>query len=235
MNRLLFFLFTSILYPTFVLGFVCPNIRLDKNFPNNNPVNKAKRLSMKNVPVQHQTLGICYSYAATQLIDAQRHYNSPDKEISSPVFTAVNHTDNWSDGGIKLKNGKPNYPFEGGALCSAYNSAKVLGVCPKADIEKFYTDKGYTEASFFKIIYDAEKRFKENSGKIYQEKHEELKVAAKDATILNPISLIDFLGTAYNKVEEADQEIAACASNSMDLLYSDLENIFGTALKHFLI
>lgn len=229
-NRFFIILFISILSSGIALGFVCPNIRLDKNFPNNNPVNKANRLSMKNVPVQHQTLGICYSYAATQLIDAQRHHDSPDKEISSPVFTAVNHTSNWSDGGIKLKNGKPNYPFEGGSLCKAYDSAKSVGVCPKADIEKFYTDKGYTEASFFKIIYDAEKRFKINSGQVYKEKNREIRVAAEDTTILNPVSVIRFLGTAYNKSAEADKEVAACASNSMDLLYSDLENIFGTAL-----
>lgn len=209
-------------------------MRLDKNFPNNKPENKAKILSMKGIPVQHQTLGICYAYAATQMVDAVRKTHQrvfgkkPDNHISSPVFTAINHTSNWSHGGVTLTNGSPDYPFEGGSLCDAFESAQSVGTCPKANIEKFYIDKGMTEKEFFNLLYEAEKKIMDvqvkewSSHTVFKRPEGADTVWDQTAYVRNRIN--------YLEVSSSNRVIESCSNDIRDQLYEDLEGIFGSLM-----
>ena len=116
---------------------------------------------MQNVPVQHQKLGVCYAYAAAQLVDAVRHKRQLEKpkpkvddKESSPIFLAVNTAEAWNREKLYYKNEKlskktdkrvtldeitamdPHFPFEGGHLCDAFETAKNLGTCTNKKIEE---------------------------------------------------------------------------------------------------
>jgi hypothetical protein len=102
----------------------CPSIRLDSS-----------NHSMEHVKVTSQDgLGVCYAYAATQMLDAvfdteDRILNGKvDKSTSSSLFSAVVALDHYNNGGnvVLRDNGNYRFPFEGGQICDSFNFIKRM-------------------------------------------------------------------------------------------------------------
>lgn len=198
---------------------VCPDIRLDQ--PGE---------VMEKVPVQDQSLGICYAYAACQMADAQRAKvaiasgKTPSATVCSPLFAAVAETDHWS-GKAKLNDkGNVDLPFEGGSLCKAYGSIQRNKVCPRDKLDDFLKDRGITAQKFFNKIYNIEQSMiRENK-----------KISEKAA---NSFSGWDLLSpnSSWNKLQKKWDEEAVCSKNHLDQFYNMLAGIFGAMTPAYAI
>jgi hypothetical protein len=146
-------------FPFQLLANTCPDLRLDS--PNH---------SMEHVNVTSQDgLGVCYAYAATQMLDAvfdtedKLLKKSVNKGTSSSLFSAVVALEHYSnDGKVVLReNGNYRFPFEGGHICESFNYIRSVGACPDQKIQKYLrviqNGKGILDVStpykFFAEIY----------------------------------------------------------------------------------
>jgi hypothetical protein len=240
-NSLFLILLSSFTLSSFAKS--CPNIRLDKNFPNNNPKNEAKYKTMQHAPVLNQSLGICYAYTATQMADAVRRKRQLERgkstniHISSPLFAAVNDWENWDENGVTLdNNGDLDFPVEGGFPCQTFNKLKEDKTCPRDKLEKFYTSKGYNEKQFFKKIYEVEEKFNKKRMELaikYMKERELESIHEKyetkvDNTFVSQVSL----GLPYesNSANNEYLEVQSCRAGYKNELYNDLQLIFNNLL-----
>ena len=235
------FIISIFLFSTSALSFTCPNIRLDKDFPGGKPVNKAKYKTMQSARVQNQDLGICYAYGAAQIADAVRHKRQlekgkkPDSRTASPVFLAVNTRAAWDEKGLYYKsNGDPHFPFEGGHLCDAFETAGRLGTCPKDTMDTVFDSNKLNEETFFEKLLQVEENLKVKRNDID-------KKFIKDISDIyeRPISekenLYEFFvnkATAVNdSITGRNNEIVACTYSAIDELYDSFKDVFGDAFK----
>ena len=226
-----------LIYSFSTIAFICPNIRLDKSFSGN----KAKHLTMQSIPVQHQKLGICYSYAATQLVDAVRakrqleNGKSSKVSVSSPVFTAMMSKEDWDKEGVTLKsNGSPHFPFEGGHLCNAFNKVKLTGTCSRKKIEAMFGESNLSTDQYFKKLYEIEERLKQKiqdarqsntlyPNSVFVPKTQEDNNLLKSWNISQPNPF--FLN------QEQLKQIQSCRATAMDELFMDFQATFGESFK----
>jgi len=219
-------LLLSIIISNYLWSFACPNIRLDKNFPNNTPRNKAKYKTMNSIGVKNQKLGICYAYTATQMIDAIRSKRLYERGItpnnsnlieSSPIFTAVTTESAWGDEELTYKkNGDPRYPFEGGDLCEAFNSTKELKACPRNQMERLIHNSGLNEESFFKRLLEIEEEMRDKRAQVF------LKYSTQPAPFATSTNVVNFFENSSN----ATTELKACKNNAIHETYDSLKDIF---------
>lgn len=236
---------------SWVYAFDCHNVRLDKDFPKNSPPtleplaptkNKASYKTMSSIPVQNQDLGICYAYSAAQMIDAVRHKRqlekgyTPDNIVSSPVFLAINTKNAWDKQGLYYKkNGDPHFPFEGGLLCDAFDTAKMLGTCTKDNLEVFFDRNKLNEETFFEKLLEIEEKLVKKNSAIYSKMLEQKKQIWEPPSI----DADQTYNMTYSVRQNADkiatmhfkEEAAICVHNAMDELYDEFKNVFGDAFK----
>lgn len=181
-------------------------------------------------------MGICYAYTATQLIDANRHSTqidknlTPDKEISSPIFTAVNTFEKWSRDGVQETEERIKFPFEGSTLCKAFNQAKIIGVCPRSAIDDFLKERGMNEREFFEALYEIEKRYAakidENNLAKEQEKREIWRMPIQSDTFYNLSYSNNFSLSMKTEIHYQEKNML-CEDEKANKLYEELAETFG--------
>ncbi len=195
---------------------------------------------MQSVPVQHQKLGICYSYAATQLADAVRAKRvlekgkKPNLSVSSPVFTAMMSKKDWDKDGIKLNSdGTPHFPFEGGHMCNAFNNVKKTGACSRDKIEDMFGKSNLKNDQYFKKIYKIEERLRAKVAQIRQPDFYPYPSVFVPPSQERSSSL-DWRPEQANPFflnREQIKEAQSCRLSALDELYMDFKTTFGASFK----
>lgn len=188
---------------------------------------------MSNVPVQNQDLGICYAYSASQLTDALRHKNQlekgqrVDRNITSPVFTALNSKKTWSN------KSSQNLPFEAGDLCNAFNNLKEIGSCYKSSLDSFFAKEKINEKTFFLKILKIEEEYKKYRDQILKEKNKGLfSFNASNLTGFNLFNQANKENTKsfdYLTNQFQENKIIACERSTLDNLYDQFKDVFKEA------
>lgn len=215
----------------------CPNIRLDKNFPQNSPpdllpkapkINKAKHLTMATVPVQDQDLSICYAHSAAQMVDAVRHKEAllekkeVDNKVSSAVYLAVNSKNAWNKDGVYFDEGQRYFPFERGLLCDAFAAARKKGTCPKEHLDIFFDMNKLSEEDFFQKLLEIEQN-------LAIEKYDIYKMYEEDILNIWNTEPLDFKET--KPWNDFNNHVKACEKRASYDLYNEFKKVFGDAFK----